>query len=131
MRLYKLGATLTVALLAWPPALAQSSACRVEPFQGATLPQGAVAHMHVKNTGAACVLITYGIPSERRNPTESGAITSQPSHGSATFSAPQARYTPSPGFAGNDEFAFEASARGNNGQPVRIRVRVVVHVGAP
>ena len=111
---------------------AQTTACRIEPFQGATLPQGAVAHMHVTNTGASCAITIYGVPGERRNPAQSGTVTSKPSHGSAEFSAPQARYTPEPGFAGDDEFTFEAVARGNNSQqPVRLKVRVLVHVKTP
>jgi len=87
--------------------------------------------MHVVNSGAACAITTFGIPAERRNPAESGAITSDPLHGSAEFNAPQARYTPTPGFVGDDEFAFEAIAKGNNvSQPVRLKVRVLVHVRA-
>ena len=111
--------------------LAQQQHCRIEPFQGATLPQGAIAHMHITNTGAACAIGNFGVPAERRNPAESGTITSKPSHGSAAFSAPHARYTPEPGFVGEDEFTYEAIAKGNIQQTVRLKVRVLVHIKAP
>ena len=115
------------AVLSQPP-----RACRVEPFQGAALPQGAVAHMHVVNSGAACTITLFGVPGERRNPAESGSITTQPAHGSAAFVAPQALYTPAKGFVGDDEFTLEALAKGNNvQQSVRLKVRVVVRVVAP
>lgn len=42
--------------------------------------------------------------------------------------APNAVYLPAPGFAGDDEFPFEAFARGAGGQPVRLRVTVKVRV---
>ena len=121
-----------LGLAASSPVLAQQQLCRIEPFQGATLPQGAVAHMHVTNTGAACAIGNFGVPAERRNPAESGTITSKPSHGSAEFSAPHARYTPQRSFVGEDEFTYEAFAKGNNvQQSVRLKVHVLVHVKAP
>ena len=46
----------------------------------------------------------------------------------AEFVAPQARYTPEPGYVGEDTFEFEAFARGRNDQPMRLKVRVVVQV---
>jgi len=122
----------TLGLGASALVLAQQQPCRIEPFQGATLPQGAIAHMHVTNTGATCAIANFGVPAERRNPAESGTITSKPSHGSAEFSAPRARYTPAPGFVGEDEFTYEALAKGNNAQqPLRLKVHVLVHVKAP
>ena len=111
--------------------LAQPSVCRLEPFQGATSPQGAVALMHVVNTGATCSITNYGVPVGRGNPADSGSITSQPSHGSAEFTAPQAKYTPAPGYVGDDEFAYEAYARGSINQQLRLKVRVKVQVVAP
>jgi hypothetical protein len=112
-------------------ALAQQPRCRVEPFQGATLPQGTVARLHVVNTGSPCAIVNYGVPAERSNPADSGAITKQPAHGKAEFAAPQATYTPEPGFVGQDEFAYEALARGKSAQQVRLKVRVKVLVVAP
>jgi hypothetical protein len=105
--------------------------CRVEPFQGATLPQGAVAQMTVVNTGASCSITNYGVPTDRGNPAYSGTIASAPAHGAASFASPQATYTPEPGFAGDDDFAYEAIAKGNIGQQLRLRVRVKVKVVAP
>ena len=105
--------------------------CRVEPFQGATLPQGAVAQMTVTNMGSSCSITNYGVPTDRKNPAHSGSITSAPVHGTASFTSPQATYTPEPGFAGDDDFAYEAIAKGNIDQQLRLRVRVKVKVVAP
>jgi len=128
----RLAVAVTFGLAASSATLAEQQRCRIEPFQGATLPQGAIAHMHITNTGAPCAIGNFGVPTERRNPAESGAITSKPSHGSAEFAAPQARYTPEPGFVGEDTFTYEALAKGNNTQQiVRLKVRVLVHVKAP
>ena len=112
-------------------ALAQQPACRVEPFQGATLPQGAVARMHVVNTGTSCVIVNHGVPAERSHPADSGNITKQAAHGKAEFVAPQAKYTPEQGYVGEDEFEYEALARGRSNQQVRLKVRVKVLIVAP
>lgn len=42
--------------------------------------------------------------------------------------APNATCLPAPGFAGDDEFQFDAFTRGAGGQPVRLRVTVKVRV---
>lgn len=110
---------------------AQTPDCRVEAFHGATMPAGAVARMHVVNTGATCSISAYGVPAERKNPAESGSITSRPTHGSAQFAAPRASYTPERHYVGDDEFTFEAFARGANNQPLRLTVVVKVNVSAP
>lgn len=112
-------------------ASAQTSACRVDPFRGATTPQGAVARMSLINRGASYSITNYGLPAERGNPADSGSITVKPSHGTAEFVAPQARYMPAPGFAGDDEFTYEAFARGANDQQLRLKVRVQIQVVAP
>jgi hypothetical protein len=105
--------------------------CRVDPFHGAATPQGAVATMRVRNTGAACLIHNYGTPDARGHPAESGNITKEPAHGKAVFNAPAASYVPAPGFVGEDEFAYEARAKGNVDQSVVLRVRVKVVVAAP
>ena len=87
--------------------------------------------MQVVNSGAACSVSNYGVPAEQANPAYSGSVTAQPSHGSATFVAPQIRYTPVAGYAGDDEFSYEAFAKGAAGQSLRLRVRVEVRVLAP
>ena len=111
--------------------VAQTPACRVESFQGATLPQGATAHMSVVSGGRACSISNFGVPAERRNSAESGNITVKPQHGVAEFSAPKATYKPEPGYLGEDEFSYEAFAKGNIDQQVHLRVRVKVTVVAP
>ena len=109
----------------------RSATCRVEPFSGATLPEGAVAQMTISNTGASCAITNYGVPADRQNAADSGSVTSAARHGIASFAQPQATYTPQPGFVGNDEFAYAATAKGRNGQQITLRVRVTVKVVAP
>ena len=107
----------------------QPVACHVDPFQGATLPQGAIAQMTVVNTGASCAITNFGA-SGRTNPADAGSIKAAPAHGSAEFVAPQAKYTPEPGFVGEDEFSYDAFAKGNMNQQLRLRVTVKVKVVA-
>jgi hypothetical protein len=120
-----------VALTPIGSALAQQPECRISSFQGATLPQGAVTNMRVVNTGASCVIANYGVPAERSNPADSGSITRPPAHGAAEFVAPNAKYTPAQGYAGEDEFEYEAFARSGSNQPLRLKVQVKVLVVAP
>jgi len=112
-------------------ASAKEPSCRIEPFQGATLPQGTVARMHLVNGGDACAITAFGDPTQKANPADSGKITRQPAHGAAEFAAPQAQYTPARGYVGNDEFEFEAFARGRGGQRLRLKVQVKVSVTGP
>ena len=105
--------------------------CFVEPFTGAALPQGATARMRVVSNGKPCRIINFGVSAERRNPADAGTITQAPTRGKAEFVAPRAVYTPEPGFVGDDEFAFEAHAKGHVDQQIRLRVRVLVSVVAP
>ena len=112
-------------------AAAQTQACRVEPFQGATLPQGATAHMAVASGSRSCSITNFGVSSERRNLAESGSITLKPQHGTAEFAAPKATYKPESGYIGEDEFSYEAFAKGNIDQQVHLRVHVKVTVVAP
>ena len=120
-----------VALASIGSALAQQPECSVSSFQGATLPQGAVARLRVVNKGTSCALANYGAPEERSNPADSGSITRPPAHGTAEFVAPNAKYTPAQGYVGEDEFEYEAFARGRSNQQVRLRVQVKVLVIAP
>lgn len=112
------------------PAFGKDRSCQVDRFQGATLPQGAVTQMTVVNNGASCDIPIYGA-SGRTNPADSGSITTAPTHGSAEFDAPRAKYTPQPGFVGDDEFAFLAFARGEMNQQQHLKVKVKVKVVAP
>jgi hypothetical protein len=105
--------------------------CRIEPFRGASSPQGADARASMVNRGQSCVFRNYGIPEERGNPAESGSITRLPANGKAVFSAPAAVYTPDPGFSGTDSFEYQPTAFNRAGSPVRLTVRVSVAVSAP
>jgi hypothetical protein len=111
--------------------LARQPDCHVDSFHGATLPQGAVASMRVVNTGRACGIVNYGVPADRSNPAEAGSITRKPAHGTAEFVASQAKYTPERGYVGGDEFEYEAIAKGESNQQVRLKVRVKVLIVAP
>lgn len=119
------------ALLSASTAHTAETDCFVEPFTGAALPQGATARMRVVSNGKPCRIINFGVSAERRNPSDSGTITQAPTRGKAEFIAPRAVYTPDPGFVGDDEFAYEAHAKGNVDQQIRLRVRVLVSVVAP
>lgn len=55
----------------------QPVACHVDPFQGATLPQGAIAQMTVVNTGASCSTTNFGARGQT-NPADSGSIEAAP-----------------------------------------------------
>ena len=121
----------TAASLAMAANAETSPPCRIEPFSGATLPQGAVAQMTIANTGASCAITNYGVPADRQNAAESGSITSAATQGTASFTPPRATYTPQPGFVGDDEFAYTAMAKGHHGQQITLRVRVKVKVVAP
>jgi hypothetical protein len=119
-----------VLLLAAAAAHSQNR-CRVEPFQGASLPRGAVTQMVVPNNGQACTIINFGSAAEGKNLADSGNILAAPAHGTAEFVAPRARYTPAPGYVGQDEFTYEAFARGSINQQIRLLVTVRVSVVAP
>jgi len=110
---------------------ARDANCQVEPFQGATLPRGAVANMRVTNAGHSCSIVNYGAPAEHGNPADSGKITKHPTHGNAEFLAPDAKYTPEQGYVGNDEFEYEAFARSSSNRQVHLKVLVKVNVVAP
>lgn len=105
--------------------------CKVEPFQGAALPGGAVTQMSVVNNAKYCAITNYGVPAERQNPADSGNILLAPAHGTAVFVPPQVQYSPQPGYVGEDEFKYEAFARGNINQQIRLLVTVKVNVRAP
>lgn len=131
MRLHAVLMLFIAASLAVAANAQASKTCHIGPFRGAASAQGAVAQMTVTNTGASCSITNYGVSSDRQQPAFSGSITSAPAHGTASFASPQAMYTPEPGFAGDDDFSYEALAKGNSGQPVTLRVRVKVKVVAP
>ncbi|MBS0447756.1 MAG: hypothetical protein JSR59_17590 [Proteobacteria bacterium] len=107
------------------------SGCHVPPFHGAVSSAGAVATMNVVNTGRACRIDNYGVPATRGNPAEAGQVTTAPEHGTAAFDAPAVRYTPAPGYVGDDAFDYIANAKGNLDQRVTLKVHVDVHVTAP
>ena len=108
----------------------QNASCRVDPFQDAAAPQGAVTRMQVVNAGGSCFVAAYGAAAGRMSFAQRGSITKRPAHGQAEFVAPRARYTPKPGYTGKDEFEFTAFAQGPRGEQ-RLKVRVVVSVVAP
>ena len=123
---------LAIALaIAAPTAHAQHEACAVAPYRGASSPEGAIAEVRMRNNGFPCVMPNYGAPNEKRHPADSGRIVTPARNGTARFVAPNAEYAPAPGFAGDDEFQYEAFARGQGGTPVHLRVTVKVRVQPP
>jgi hypothetical protein len=120
-----------VPLLAAPVlAGAQEAAppCAVQPYRGATTPQGALAIVTMSNRGQACRLPVFGNPAERSGPATAGRILVAPRSGTAAFDPPAATYTPAAGFEGTDEFEFEADAVDRMNRPLRLYVRVRVTV---
>ena len=102
--------------------------CQVDRFLGATSPQGAIAHMRVINNGGKCSVRNLGVPSDRKNPADTGKILRLAAHGTAEFVAPRASYKPDSGYVGDDEFEYEAFARSRDNRPLRLRVLVKVSV---
>jgi hypothetical protein len=105
--------------------------CRIGEIRGATSAQGAVANVTMTNTGATCRIPNYGIPALRANPADTGRITKPPRNGTAAFDPPDATYVPNRGFAGEDEFEYEASAKGADERVVQLRVTVKLTVTRP
>ena len=62
-----LSAVLLVAMASVSNAAVDRSSCQVAPFQGATLPHGAVATMQVA-AGSSCSIVNYGLPAEHGHP---------------------------------------------------------------
>ena len=110
---------------------AQHEACVIAPYRGASSAEGAVAEVRMRNSGLPCVMPNYGAPNERRYPADSGRIVAPAKHGTARFVAPNATYLPAPGYTGDDEFQYEAYARGGGGASVRLLVTVKVRVQPP
>lgn len=80
-------------LLASPlPAIAQSPAanCGIQPYRGATTPEGALVIVTMVNRGQACRLPVFAHPSERAGPASSGRILVAPKTGAAAFDPPSA-----------------------------------------
>ncbi len=121
------GMALTVCASAQSP----TSACSVEPYRGATTPQGALAVVKMTNRGQVCEMPNYGYPAEGGNPATSGRILVPPKHGRARFDAPVVAYLPDSGFVGSDEFEYEAMTTDRTHRPLRLYVRVQVTVSAP
>lgn len=122
---------IVVALAGEAAAQRPAEGCSIAPIRGASTPGGAVARVRMVNRGQACEIATYGDPEQRGEPARSGRIVEPPLSGVATFIAPRVRYVPNPGFAGRDEFVYEAQAVGRSGQTLRLLVRVQVTVEAP
>ena len=122
--------TSSLILLSAASVAAQQSdrPCDIQPYRGATSAQGADAIVSMVNRGQTCKLNNFGLPEEQANPAHSGRILVQPKNGRAAFEAPAATYTPSPGFAGVDEFAYEAMALGRGNVNLRLSVRVRITV---
>jgi hypothetical protein len=87
--------------------------------------------MAVVNNGRPCGFTNYGVPAEGRNPGYGGGITLQAKHGKAEVIEARVQYTPDPGYVGEDEFAYQMSARANSGTAILLKFLFKVNVLAP
>ena len=115
-------------LLGLHAAVAQGSMCRVPVFRGATQPQGGEAEMHAVNNGRPCGIRNFGHYPDTATLAYAGSITVPPKNGVAKFEPPRALYTPNPGFTGEDQFEYQANAKGPQENPVMLKVKVRVLV---
>lgn len=116
------------AVCALHAAVAQESMCRVPVFRGAAQPQGGEAEMHVVNNGRACGIRNFGHYPDTATLAYAGSVTVPPKNGVAKFEPPRALYTPNPGFTGEDQFEYQANAKGPQDNPVMLKVKVRVLV---
>ena len=116
------------ALCGLHAAFAQEPMCNVPVFRGATQPQGGEAEMHVLNQGRSCGIRNFGHYPDPATLAYAGSITVSPKNGVARFEPPRALYTPNPGFVGEDQFEYQAIARGPRDNPVTLKVKVRVLV---
>jgi TonB family protein len=126
-----------VALAAGQPPAPQTSApapplirCTLLPFRSAARPEGADVTLIVVSDGRPCAIPNWGVPVERRNPATAATISVAPKHGKAVFISPRMEYTADPGYAGEDEFAYEATVTDSIGADVVLRFRVKADVRA-
>ena len=123
-----------VALAAGQPPAPQTPApaplirCTLLPFRSAARPEGADVTLIVVSDGRPCAIPNWGVPVERRNPATAATISVAPKHGKAVFISPRMEYTADSGYAGEDEFAYEATVTDSIGADVVLRFRVKADV---
>ncbi|MGJ4949436.1 Ig-like domain-containing protein [Bradyrhizobium sp. HKCCYLS20291] len=118
MKLAVLSCVLTVALSAG----ARAADCVVPSIR--TLENQTVqGHMYAK-TGRRCSIMVLG----SRGPMVSVRLLSSPSHGAATVQGQHVVYRSSPGFVGEDHFAYVRHGADALNRPVTKGVEVTVHV---
>jgi thiol-disulfide isomerase/thioredoxin len=104
--------------------------CTLLPFRSAARPEGADVTLIVVSDGRPCAIPNWGVPVERRNPATAATISVAPKHGKAVFISPRMEYTADPGYAGEDDFAYEATVTDSIGADVVLRFRVKTDVRA-
>ena len=106
----------------------QADLCAVSIGRGATVPGGATGAMTVRNVGRACRVVNFTVP-EQRVATSRLEVVRAPAHGRAVVIEPNVvAYRPDPGYVGPDEFQYEGSGPGRDGQALPFSVRIQVRV---
>jgi Bacterial Ig domain len=91
--------------------------CSIPKFSGTTSAAGAVAFMQVVNNGKKCgVHLTAG----GNQRVQSVTVVEQPTHGTVSLTADSFGYTPTPGYAGKDQFRLVTEP------PTKVQVQVNV-----
>ncbi|MEX2220686.1 MAG: Ig-like domain-containing protein [Candidatus Rokuibacteriota bacterium] len=109
----------------------QAGVCTVALGRGATSPGGAAGTMTVRNVGEPCRISNFTVP-ESRVATSRLEVVKAPAQGQLDVVQPNLiAYTPRPGFAGRDEFAYGGSGPGRDGRILPFSVRVSVRVLGP
>jgi hypothetical protein len=109
----------------------QADLCAVSIGRGATGLGGAAGTMTVRNLGRACRVVNFSVP-EDQTPAARLEVTKGPSHGQVDVIQPNiVAYTPSPGYAGPDEFHYTGSGPGRQGRTLPFSVRIQVRVVGP
>lgn len=109
----------------------QAELCAVSIGRGGTGMGGATGTMIVRNVGRACRVVNFSVP-EDQTPAARLEVTKGPSHGQVDVIQPNiVAYTPSPGYAGPDEFHYTGSGPGRQGGTLPFSVRIQVRVVGP
>jgi hypothetical protein len=107
--------------------IGSGSACQVEIGRGWNSPGGGTGTIEVARNAGPCTGTLLSDPDMNR-PADSITLTARPQHGRVEVEGGSFRYTPTPGYSGDDSFGLRASgprdAGGRNELQGTIRVTV-------
>jgi hypothetical protein len=113
------------------PEYPRTGNCEVPPFRAVPGSGSTLGRMTIVNVGKPC-RIRHFSDADAQIPASSLEIVTPPRHGTVSVEAPNAIfYTPRPGFAGSDQFAYRASGSNRAGAPVSTAATIDVTVLAP